>query len=303
MDNQDLINDFCDYHRVDKGHSKSTIRAYKYELNYMLRILKDINRGEIKIEKLTFRDVRKLIRVLKDKYKNDDVTLARKISCLNSFYHFLTKYEYVDKNIMEKIEIPKIKKKKVRIPTEQDVRKLFEYIEEREYRNEKEKDNYVLFFHLTYVLMARIGEIPNIKVKNFDFERDRVIYEGKGKKERIGLLDSKTKTLVQEYMKKYDLTKDDYIIRNRFDQKITTRALQYRVSTILKELGFDDWVSSHPLLRKRPASSLDKKGEQLKTIQVLLGHEDPKTTRKYVADDVAEISRRFKKSHPLEDLH
>jgi integrase/recombinase XerC len=303
LSNNDLIEDFLTYHRVDKGHSKETIRAYRYDLTYMFKILKEIKKREIKVEQLNYRDIRSLIRVLKDEKENCDVTLARKISCLNSFFHFLTKYEYIEKNVMEKIEIPKITKKAVRIPTEEDVKRLFEYIHKRDYRNEKEKDNFILFFHLTYVLMARIGEIPKIKVRDFDFKRDRVIYEGKGKKERIGLLDPKTKELVKNYIEKYNLTKEDYIVRNRYGEKITTRGLQYRVSKILEELEFDDWVSAHPLLRKRPASSLDKKGEKLKTIQVLLGHEDPKTTRKYVADDVTEISRRFEKRHPLENLH
>lgn len=344
----EIVEDFLIHKEIEVNEAESTIRAYRYELNYIYNILEEIIGESFKIQDINHIHIRKLIQYLGKKLggivkkKNSPETIARKISCLNSFFKFAVLNDYINYNPMSKIALPKLGEKVVKIPSQNDLNNLFKYLEDdREFRNEFEKESYLIFFHFIYNMMARIGEVVKIKISDINFDEKIVIIKGKGNKERFGLLDDKTTHMIIDYIKKYELTKDDYVLKNKdfpfwknqldklnedlktekeehkigkikkkidilkkkIGSQISIRALQYRAKSIRKELDFPDWMTSHPFFRKRPASSLDEMGYTLAMIQDLLGHANPKTTRRYVASNIDKAKTEFHKKHPLEALH
>lgn len=304
-----LIDDFLTYHRVDRNHSKETLKAYKYELKYLFDILEEniLNKRKYKIGQIKVPDIRNLLRILKDDKENTAKTLSRKISVLKSFYKYLERYVSSAKNpienIMNKIDTPKLPKKDPDIPTEKDWNTFLENLNTRKYRNEFEEFTYKVFFLLKFYSMARTIEMINIQVKDINFETQIILLKGKGNKERKVPLNESVCNLIKEYIELAELKKTDNLIRNKDNKPISRRALEYRNQKLLKEAGLPKWMSLHILFRKTPANIYNKKGKELgiyfEDIQDLLGHADPKTTKIYVRSNIDEISQKIRNHHPL----
>jgi len=304
-----LINDFLTYHRVDKNHSKETLRAYNYELNYLFAILEKeiLKKTKYKIEQIRVSDIRNLLRILKDDKENTAKTISRKISVLKSFYNYLEKYVSSTKkpieNIMNKIDTPRLPQKELDVPTEKDWKIFLENLNNRKYRNEFEKLSFKVFFLLKFYSMARTVEMINIQVKDVNLESQIILLKGKGNKERKVPLNESVCKLIKQYIELVELKKTDKLIRNKDNKPISKRALEYRNQKLLQESGLPKWMSLHKLFRKTPATIYKNKGKELgiyfEDIQDLLGHEDPKTTKLYVKSDIDEISRKIRNHHPL----
>jgi len=318
---QDLIDEFITHHRVMRGHSERTTEAYASELLYIFDILeKKIFKNkdwDYNIKDITARHISRIIKIFRDDKNNSDTTLGRKISSLKSFYSWLDTYILDNdpefKNIMRKIPIPKKSEEEPKVPNLNDVKYFLNYVRDRKYKCDLDKDNYILFFHLAYLSMARIFEMPKIKVRDIDLERQEGIIHGKGKKERPLLLDAKTCDLIKDYIEKYDLSLDDYLIRGRTGE-ITARALSKRMNDILDEINEKlksegkklkdfSWMTSHKMLRKAPATRLKENGVDIVEIQKLLGHSDIKTTMKYVASNIEKTRESFKAHHPHTEIY
>jgi site-specific recombinase XerD len=304
-----LIEDFLTYHRVDKNHSKETLRAYSYELNYLFTILEDniLGKKKYKIEQIKVSDVRNLLRILKDDKKNTPKTVSRKISVLKSFYRYIEMYVSSTKkpieNIMNKIESPKLPKKVREYPKEKDWKAFLENLNKRKYRNDFEKLTFKVFFLLKFYSMARTIEMIRIQVKDINFEEQIIILKGKGNKERPVPLNESTCKLIIKYIEIAELKRTDKLIRNKDNKPISKRALEYRNEKLLKEAGLPEWMTLHKLFRRTPATLLNKKGKAIgiffEDLQEILGHEDPKTTKLYVESDIEEICAKIKYNHPL----
>ena len=304
-----LINDFLTYHRVDRNHSKDTLRAYKYELKYLFTIIEKniLKKTKYKIEQIKVSDIRNLLRILKDDKENTAKTISRKISVLKSFYNYLEKYVSSAKNpienIMKKIDTPKLPIKEPDIPTEMDWEVFLKNLNNRKYRNEFEELTFKVFFLLKFYSMARTIEMIKIQVKDINFKNQVILLRGKGNKERKVPLNESTCNLIKKYIEIAELKNTDKLIRNKDNKPISKRALEYRNQRLLEEAGLPKWMSLHKLFRKTPATIYNKKGKEMgiyfEDIQDLLGHADPKTTKIYVKSNVDEISAKIKNKHPL----
>jgi integrase/recombinase XerD len=203
---------------------------------------------------------------------------------------------------MKKIEMPKIPQKVPKIPSKDHIEILFDYIyNKRHYRNKFEKKTFQIFFDVKYNTMARIDEMLKIRIKDIDFKENRILIRGKGNKERYTYPSKTTFKRIKEYIKLANLKNGDLLIRNRFNKPAKIRTLHHRVKTIVQEVDeLEDWMTSHPLLRKAPASFLLNNGFTLSEVQDLLGHSDPKTTRIYAQASQQKLKEKLAKKHPLE---
>lgn len=297
------ISSFLSILKDEKEYSETTIKAYDDELHYLFRLLEEhvLSDANYHLKDITKKDIRNLLKYLKYEKENSAVTRARKISSLSSFFKFLVREEIVDSNVMNKIYKPNIPERVVKIPSKTQIRRFFDQLNSRGYRNEFEKKTFKIFFVLKYNTMARISEMLEIKVKDIDFERHDILLKGKGGVERVIPLSEKMIGMLRDYIEFAELSKEDALIRNRFNEPAKIRSLHDRVQTIREEAGLEDWISSHPLCRKAPAQKLLKSGFDLEEVQDILGHKDPKTTRIYVEAVQDDIRKKMEDVSPFED--
>jgi site-specific recombinase XerD len=317
---EELIIEFANYLKYDLGYSDETVYAYKKDLFYIYDIL-ELNIKKLKkkyeayrIVDITKDEMSKLKYFLRSgnakgvKRVNSKRTIARKISSLNSFYKFLEEEKKLitkSQNIMLNVKMPKLDEKELLRPDLEQIIKLFNHIRDRNYRKSKpplpedfEKRSMILFFHVLFNSMVRREEITKIKVKDVDIRNKRIKVIGKGNKERFADIDSNTIEMIEEYIGYVKLSKEDFLIRNRFNKKINKRSVGKRIKTFVKELELPEWITPHKI-RKASASIGNETGLSIEHLQRNLGHKDIKTTQLYVLIDDKKKKEAFEKSHPM----
>jgi site-specific recombinase XerD len=298
-----------------RGYTAETLRAYSYELPYIFSLIeekvleeadKNYSIGDLKIIHID-----DLLYCLREEKKNSDTSIARKLSCLSSFYSYLEKRDLLkDKlgkevsNILKKIDPPTQEKRIPKVPSYSAFKKFKKALENRRYRNEFEEISYKLFFYLKFCAMARTVEMTRIRVEDLDFDKRTLLIKGKGKKERIVPVTKHSLMLAWRFIQIAELQNGDLLIRSKDNRPITKRALELREETVRREAGLPDWMTLHKLFRKTPATLLKarRKDIGLSELQDLLGHEDPETTRIYVESQSEKVIEDLHSNHPFDEM-
>ena len=96
---------------------------------------------------------------------------------------------------------------------------------------------------------------------------------------------------------KDEISKNSVIFLSKNGQKLTTRAVQYRLKFWALKQGLPEHIHPH-LLRHSFASHLLQSSQDLRAVQELLGHENISTTQIYTRLDFQHLSKIYDKAHP-----
>ena len=137
----------------------------------------------------------------------------------------------------------------------------------------------------------RISEVCNLKKQDVDLESEKVIVrEGKGSKDRVVMLPSKFKPLLEKWFR---LQKDsEFVICTNFGNKYSASILSLKfrkyllkanlsIKTFKTNIGQQRYAYSFHTLRHTYATYLLEKGVDLYYVQRSLGHFDIHTTQIY----------------------
>lgn len=133
---------------------------------------------------------------------------------------------------------------------------------------------------IMYSCALRVGEVINLKIRDIDTSNNKIqIKNGKGKVDRIVMLDSSVLKLLRDYWKIYQ-TKT-YLFEGAKGGKYSEKSIQTLVKTIAKKLGFKKKISSHSL-RHSCLTQMVIDGVDLRTVQKIAGHKNINTTAGYI---------------------
>ncbi len=186
---------------------------------------------------------------------------------------FLSAIKFAYSNVLEKdptagIKRPKRENKIPVVLTKQEVKQLFEAAENL-------KTN--LIIQLLYSSGLRVSEIVNLKKQDLDFnENTGWVRAGKGKKDRMFILSQKLRKKIQKFINK----NSDWNYVFSKTKPLTTRNIQKLVQRAAQKANIEKLVHPHTL-RHSFATHLLANGENLRKIQLLLGHSSLNTTMIY----------------------
>lgn len=150
---------------------------------------------------------------------------------------------------------------------------------------------------LTYACGMRRGEVLNLKIKDLDSQRKLIrIAQAKGKKDRYVPFGSKLRDLLAEYYKQYK--PKVYLFEGQYEQKYGERSFELVLKYCLKKTSIKKKVTLHTL-RHSFATHLLEAGTDIRYIQELLGHSNPKTTMIYTHVSSKKLSEI---QSPFDDL-
>jgi site-specific recombinase XerD len=133
---------------------------------------------------------------------------------------------------------------------------------------------------LMYSCALRVGEVVNLKIKDIDTNNNKIqIKDGKGKIDRVVMLDESILILLREYWKLY-CTKT-YLFEGAKGGKYSEKSIQTLVKCIANKVGIKKKISSHSL-RHSCLTQLVKDGVDLRTVQKIAGHKNINTTAGYI---------------------
>ena len=230
-----------------------------------------------------------------DKAKYSIYSVVRKISSIKSFYTFLNTEEIYQINL--DIERPKFYKKLPQVLSIDEVDKLLD-IELKtpfDYRNKA-------MLELMYATGLRISELINLTPLNIDFDKKLVRCYGKGNKERIVPMGDVACKYLKVYLEEYrdSLTKNtlcDYLFLNNHGKQITRQGFFKNLKIIANKQGIKEDITPH-MLRHSFATHLLNNGADLRSIQLMLGHENISTTGIYTNVSTEKIKDNYDLYYP-----
>lgn len=275
-------------HLSDNSITSYILDVYKYlEYLYTLFINSSLNIKE--------KDIIKYLEYL-DNNKYSIYSIERKISSIKIFHHYLSKYYNID-DASIKIEHPRFYQKLPNVLTIEEIDKILDIKLNNafDYRNKA-------MIELMYATGLRVSEVVNLDLTSIDLDNGYVRCFGKGAKERIVPIGDIALKYLKIYIEQYrDSLKKTYfcdkLFLNNHGKTLTRQGFFIILKNLAKEKGITKNITPH-MLRHSFATHLLNNGADLRSIQIMLGHENLSTTQIYttVSNDI--LHENYDLYHP-----
>ncbi len=248
-----------------KAYSTSTIKTYLGEMTQLLKLLNTIPADDLTAEHLK----RYLVHCY-EKLKLTENTLHSRINAMKFYYEQVLKRE----KFFWEIPRPKKQLQLPRFFSQQDIVAIIKTTE-----NIKHK----VMLMLAYSAGLRVSEVVSMKTRNIDEGRmSMLIEQAKGKKDRMVTLSPVLLVLLREYIKEYEPDPKGYLFAGQLpNEPYSTRSMQLVLAAAKEKAGILKPGSVHALRHSFATHLLDK-GTDVTLIMKLLGHNDLKTTLRYL---------------------
>ncbi len=290
------IKNFQSFLKIERGLSPNTIDNYTFDIEKLVLYLSEnqINESPVSISEETIQQfIYGISKTINPRSQ------ARIISGLRSFFNYMIFEDYRNDNPMELVEIPKIGRKLPDTLSTDEIDKIIGAIELNTDQGERNR----AMLETLYGCGLRVSELVSLRISDLFFEEGFIKVKGKGDKQRfvpIGNLTQKYidiyKTSIRSHL---DIQKghEDTLFLNRRGKQLT-RAM---VFTIIKDLAvkinLKKTISPHTF-RHSFATHLLENGADLRSIQLMLGHESITTTEIYVHLDRRHLTEVMNAFHP-----
>ena len=274
-----------------------TVKFLKVEStidSYILDIYKYLEFINKEYNKTNNDDIYKYLKELEDK-RYSIYSVVRKISAIKSFYNYLNTEDIYKINI--DIERPKFYRKLPHVLTIDEVDRLLdiELNTPFDYRNKA-------MLELMYATGLRVSELIDLTPLNIDFDAMIVRCYGKGNKERIVPMGNTAAEYLKLYLDEYrplleKRTLCDNIFLNNHGKKMTRQGFFKNLKIIANKQGITDDITPH-MLRHSFATHLLNNGADLRSIQLMLGHENISTTGIYTNVGAEKIKENYDLYYP-----
>ena len=285
------VEKFTSYLKYERNYSDDTLKNYISDLKKFIIYLSDIN--VVKITDITLDVTQSYINSL-NRNGLTPTSLSRKASSIRSFFSFLYKKKYIDKNPTTKIFVPK---KMQKLPFILSIDQIDELCKIPATNFAAIRDKAMI--ELMYSSGLRLSEITSLNVSSVNM-RDKIIsVVGKGNKQRYLPIGSKAIEALSNWINTRSTSKvsEDALFLNKFGNRLSNRSVQTRLNYWASFKGLNCKISPHTLRHSCATHLLESSGD-LRAVQEFLGHEDISTTQIYTNVDFEHLKKIYSKSHP-----
>jgi site-specific recombinase XerD len=136
-----------------------------------------------------------------------------------------------------------------------------------------------LMLAMAYGAGLRVSEVVTLRIQDLDFsEMTMHIKEAKGRKDRISIVPEKIVSDVKNFVA--GKSAQGFVFPSEWGGKLTTRSAQKVFEQALRRAGIKKAATFHSL-RHSFATHLLENGVDIRYVQVLLGHNNIRTTQRY----------------------
>jgi len=280
-----MTNSIIEFRRYLKrrNYSVHTIK------NYLHSIKQFVVWVDMPIEKVTYDKVSVYIDHLMQKRLSVQ-TINSNLYRIKAFYNYL----HYEKQLP--ISVPVKTNNRLRTPKplpqflrDEDVKRLFKFV--------KGPRDYAIFMVMLRCGL-RVEEVANLSKRAIDLKRKRlVVYNGKGKKDRVALISDDARKALSRYLRlrSHSRVQRVFLVQKGIykDQPISVRGIQKRIEYYAKKSGVK--VSCHRLRHTMATQMLNADADMV-TIQDLLGHSRIATTERYSKVSNVKVQRDYHKA-------
>lgn len=291
-----VLKNYLSYLSSIRGNTKDTIIAYRYDLIFFFRYLKIyynlvddntpfecISISDIDIpfiKNIDLMEIYSFLTYLEMDRNNNSATRARKIAAIKSFFGYANKKaKFLDYDISTELETPKIRKKVPMFLTYGECVKLINSVSGTHLLRDK---CIIIIFLNTGIRLSELCSINISSIKN-----NTLIVTGKGNKQRLIYLNDYCMNSINSFLKERLAVKNiinedakDALFISQKRNRINKRTVEDVVKNTIEKAGLSKKYSVHKL-RHTAATLLFQSGIDIRTLQIILGHESVSTTQIY----------------------
>lgn len=290
----DAVVEYLGALQSEQGASRNTLAAYRRDLrdfgdflSHQRRALPEIGPDDI---------VGYLERLRKRGLKASSV--ARRISALRGFYRHLLREGALERDPTEHLEIPRRARALPRTLRREVVTALVEAPDTTRPRGVRDRT----ILELLYATGMRASECLDLRPEDVNRTAGYVVCTGKGRKQRLVPVGAEAAQWVTRYLKEVRPVStrrrdSGRLFVNPRGGRLSRQSLWTIVRHAAARAGVRGRVSPH-MLRHSFASHLLEGGADLRSVQVMLGHEDIGTTQIYTHLPNSALMRMYRRFHP-----
>ncbi|WP_142785670.1 site-specific tyrosine recombinase XerD [Changchengzhania lutea] len=293
---ENALTDYQLYLKIERGLSKNSIDNYTHDVKKLTAFLEsnDLSLSPINI---TSEIVQQFIY---DSAKTANArSQSRLISGLRSFFNYLIFEDYRKSNPLELIESPKIGRKLPDTLSEKEIDTIIEAVDLS--KPEGERNRAIL--ETLYGCGLRVSELISLKLSDLYFDEGFIKVTGKGDKQRFVPIVAITQKYINIYRKEVRIHlpiqagHEDTLFLNRRGRQLSRAMIFTIVKQLAEKVGLKKNVSPHTFRHSFATHLLQNKAD-LRSIQLMLGHESITTTEIYVHLDKSHLTNVMEEFHP-----
>jgi len=260
------------------GYSRRTLEMYEMYARAFL------GHAKKPAKECTRDDIVSFLAHMKQDRGSSNATLALVHASLKFFFH-----TFLHTKIIEDIKIPKREKKLPTVLSKDEVKALIKAAKHGRNR---------LIVEMLYSSGLRVSELANMRAEDVDLrERTGRVKAGKGAKDRVIILSKEWCSDIKRYLKRKKV-KSEFLFSKKNGKRISVDTVQRIIRNAAEKAEIHKHVTPHSM-RHSFATHLLEGGENIRKIQVLLGHSNLNTTQIYTKVSTEELK---KVRSPLDSL-
>lgn len=292
----DFLKLFVEYLQMEKNYSKYTIEHYQHDIRDFFMFIAEQAIEDIR--NVQYLDARLYLTNLHERGLAKK-TMAKKISCLRSFYKFLLRENIVVENPFALVSLPKAEKRLPHFFYENELHLLFQSCETETPLGQRNK----ALLELLYATGIRVSECCQIRLSELDFYLSTVLVHGKGHKERyvpFGSFAGKSLELYINCGRKELMSgknPHDVLFVNHHGGPLSARGVRKILNGMIEKSALSSNIHPH-MLRHSFATHLLNNGADLRSVQEMLGHAFLSSTQVYTHVTNEHLRKTYMAHHP-----
>ncbi len=297
---QTAITDYKHFLKIERGLAQNSIDNYIRDVEKLTTYLDD---NDIKLTPITITKDSIQAFIYEASKAINARSQSRLISGLRSFFSYLVFEDYRTTNPLDHIESPKIGRKLPDTLSIQDIDQLIAAIDlTKSYNNIYIGERNRAILETLYSCGLRVSELVNLKLSDLFFDEGFIKVTGKGNKQRfvpIGPNTLKYINIWKTERAKIDVKQEfkDTLFLNHRGSKLTRAMIFTIIKNLAKQIHLNKVISPHTF-RHSFATHLLENGADLRSIQLMLGHESITTTEIYMHVDRSHLKEVLMQHHP-----
>jgi integrase/recombinase XerD len=292
---ESYVNEFINYLAVERGLAQNTLESYGRDLRQFQTYLETCNKEIIKDSNRN--TILAYLSNLQTRGRAVS-TISRNLAAIKSFYQYLLRERYIEKDPAANLESPKLEKKLPKILSIAEVEELLKQPNSGMPAGLRDK----AMLELLYATGIRVSELISLNISDVNLDMGYIKCYGKGAKERIVPLGSIAAKCVQDYLgrgrSKLVRTYDEpALFVNHHGNRLTRQGFWKIIKKYAQEANITKEITPHTL-RHSFATHLLENGADLRSVQEMLGHADISTTQIYTHVTKNHLKEVYDKTHP-----
>lgn len=283
---------FIQHLLIEKGLSENTVSSYTADISSLLTFLA---KGNLNLENISEDVLMLYLSHLKER-ELANRSVARHLSSLRNFFDFTVEENFFKTNPAKFFQNPKLPLTLPKALTRAEMAALLDVPSLTDKLGFRDRT----MMELLYAAGLRVSELCALRPLNFDPQAGLLRIFGKGAKERFVPVHNTAAEFLSSYIKEWRhmfSPQEDFVFLNRSGKGLSRQGVWKMIKERTLQAGINKDISPHSFRHSFATHLLDG-GADLRSVQMLLGHEDITATEIYTHVQQTRLMEIHKRFHP-----